>query len=133
MKKYLFAMLFAVLPSPAFAQLVSLELLSLQGGIRNLGMGGTGVAGVTRMPNSNYNPAALAWADGLALTYETQPFDIFVFEIDATDARITLGDAADKTGWVFGGELGYRRLSVEADEFTSGVNQTDDCFSGSFV
>ena len=132
MRKYVLAILLAVLPCSAIAQDTYLDLLEFEYGIRNMGMGGTGVSSVTRMPSSYFNPATLAWADGLALAYETQPFEVFNLDLDITDVRLTFGDDSSENGWRLGGEAGYRRFHYELQDVIfpplGDVERTDDLY-----
>jgi len=83
-------------------------------GVRNLGMGATGVSSTSRLGSAYYNPATIAWADAatLSLGYLDGPIDI-----EMTDTRAAYGflggDDASKNVWRLGAEIGFTTLGVD--------------------
>lgn len=76
-------------------------------GVREMGLGWTGVASLHPVSPGDLNPATLAWTRGVLFDYEHQSDG--GFEID--DYQLMFGTSADTLlddGWRFGGRLGYR-------------------------
>ena len=88
-------------------------------GIRNVGMGATGVSNITQPTSGWYNPATLAWTDAFFLSSNYQTW---VQDATLSDTRVVAGhDWGDSTAtdtWRLGGELGYTRIDFEFPERT---------------
>jgi hypothetical protein len=74
-------------------------------------MGSTGTASVSQPSTGYFNPASLAWADGVALTAEYQDFGRVDDEpfLDFTDVRLAAGKRLGD-GWRVGGLVGYSNM-----------------------
>ncbi|HEX5130883.1 MAG TPA: hypothetical protein VFX92_00200 [Candidatus Krumholzibacteria bacterium] len=89
-------------------------VLDFPRGIRNIGMGSTGAASVSQPANGYFNPASLAWADGLTLSGEYQDFAYESLDpaFNLSDIRASVGTQRP-AGWSFGGLLGYSAFRAE--------------------
>ncbi|MCI0452763.1 MAG: hypothetical protein L0Z51_10300 [Candidatus Latescibacteria bacterium] len=90
-----------------------LAVLDFPVGVRNMGMGGTGVADMSQPANGYFNPASLAWTDATYVSYGHE--DLF-FDIEMNDARLTSGYRwGDSSGnaWRLGGGFGYTAMTME--------------------
>lgn len=132
---FVIATCLATLPGTVFAEdLSSVSLFDFEAGVRNLGMGATGVAATSEAANSYYNPASLSWARGLTVTYEAQPIDILSLELDMSEARVAFGHAWPAGVWQVGLEAGYRRIHHQIDSIIApGTAITDECYSGALA
>ncbi len=92
---------------------IGVTILDLNVGARNIGMGMTGVSSV-RQPNSYYNPASVASADALALSFAFLDGPV---DIDMTDTRLAYafqpwsGSATDS--WRVGTEIGFTTMKLQ--------------------
>ncbi len=110
-------------PLAQFGSFAYISLLDEPQGLRNVGMGTTGVADMHRNTNGYYNPASLAFNDRTWLSFSYQQFarDWIDAEIDFTDTRATFGHGFEPSGensWRVGGLIGYTTNHVEAVERT---------------
>lgn len=91
-----------------------LAVLDFPVGVRNMGMGGTGVADMSQPANGYFNPASLAWTDA---TYVSYGHEDLMFDIEMNDARLVSGyrwgDDASKNAWRLGGALGYTAMNMD--------------------
>ena len=85
-------------------------------GVRNIGMGITGTAGIRGYSTGFFNPASFAWADAVTVGGSYQEW---ILDIVLTDTRVTGGfnpkgaDAGNP--WRFGGSLAYSTMSLDRD------------------
>jgi hypothetical protein len=97
--------------------IISSPLLSPRG-LRNLGMGTTGTASLNPVSTGYFNPATIAWTDGVLLAGEHQDLSYSTLsgEPASGDLRLSAGVAVSPA-WRVGGLVGY--LSAERfDPFT---------------
>ncbi len=94
---------------------ISITVLDLPQGLRNLGMGATGVADVNQPSNGYYNPATLAWSDAAMFTFGYQDL---LPKLSMTDSRLSFGHRwtsdSSTDSWRLGGVLGYTTLDIES-------------------
>lgn len=94
---------------------VAISVLEFPVGLRNIGMGATGVADVNQPSNGYYNPATLAWSEAAMFSFGYQ--DLFT-HVSMTDSRLSFGhrSTGDSTGnsWRVGGVLGYTTFDIES-------------------
>jgi hypothetical protein len=118
-------------------------VLTLPRGVRNIGMGSTGVADVSPSATGDFNPASFAWADAVTATVSNQgwPAAIDLLDVHVSGTFPIRADSADGP-WRFGGSLGYvglllspqRVRTIFLPEGTSETIDADDhCFSGSIA
>jgi hypothetical protein len=86
----------------------SVFILESPVGVRNVGMGVTGVSDFNQPSSDFFNPATLAWADAAWLSFSYE--DLFL-DISKTDTRLVLGhrwgDESSRDKWRLGGAVGY--------------------------
>lgn len=101
----------AITTGVASASEISVTIFEFPVGIRNIGMGATGVSGVNQPTTGYYNPATLAWADAAYAAYSYE--DIFL-DVSMTDIRAAYGirrsDESSDNAWRLGGAIGYTLL-----------------------
>jgi hypothetical protein len=93
---------------------ISITVLELPQGLRNIGMGATGVSDINPPTTGYYNPATLAWADAASLTFGYQ--ELFL-DVTMTDTRLVYGnrwgnDSSEKA-WRLGGVIGYTTMDLD--------------------
>ena len=90
---------------------ISVTTLEFPVGIRNVGMGATGVADLNQPTTGYFNPATLAWVDA---AYATYAYEELILDFAITDVRAAFGnrwgDESSNDVWRLGGELGYTML-----------------------
>jgi len=83
-------------------------------GVRNIGMGATGVSDVSGLSTGYFNPACMAWSDATTLlgSYEDMYASLSISEFMLTSP---IPFRADSTAgaWHFGGSFGYARLGMD--------------------
>lgn len=106
-------------PLSTHAGNVSLDVLDIPMGIRNIAMGATGVSDMSVLANGYYNPASVVWQDGATITfgYHDLGGDTYLEEeAAAKDWRLTLGRklGSDPNARLrLGAVLGYTDLNYE--------------------
>ncbi len=86
------------------------QVLVYSRGTRNIGMGEAGTADLAAPVNGYYNPAALAWANGV---YLEASYNKLLEQLKYTDMRITAGGS--KGNILFGGLVGYSSEALDID------------------
>jgi hypothetical protein len=94
---------------------ISVTFLEFPQGLRNIGMGATGVSDINQPTTGYYNPATLAWADATWVTFGYQ--ELFL-DVTMTDTRMVYGnrwsDESSENAWRLGGVVGYTTMDLEA-------------------
>lgn len=93
------------LETPLYAQVVIYPR-----GVRNIGMGTAGVADLRNPVNGYYNPAALAWSNGIFIE---SSYNKYLDVMKYSDLRISIGRSNGDI--LFGGLLGYSSELVGED------------------
>jgi hypothetical protein len=116
---------FFLVTAPSVAQTFShyaqLTVLDEPHGLRNVGMGTTGVSDMHSRANGYYNPASLAFIDRVWFSFEYQQFaeDISA-DLTFTDTRLSFGHQSGDSlasSWRVGGVLGYSTFAVDNEPF----------------
>ena len=115
-----------VMTPPAYAQFSNphatarVSVLEEPQGLRNVGMGTTGVADMHRNTSGYYNPASLAFHDRTSLSFAYQRYarDLLI-DVGFTDTRAMWGSDGQPSAedsWGLGGIIGYTTESIESND-----------------
>ena len=118
---FAFLVCLLTLPASALGQSpIGIDVLEFPMGVRNIGMGTTGVSDMSLYANGYYNPASVAWGNRTAVNIGYHDIfdgdEFFDLELSSRDVRAVLGRRLkpEKAGGLsLGGVLGYTNLNIE--------------------